>query len=426
MNPHSHRCCQHNFGHGWPYFAEHLWMATADAGLAAVFYSESEVKAKVGDGTEVAIAEQTDYPFGEQVELKLTAARPVRFPIYLRVPGWCDNPSVKVNDQPVTLEDKPRGYLVLSRTWASGDRVRLTLPMKVSVRTWAKNHNSVSVERGPLTFSLTIGEKYVRSGGTDKWPAWEIYPTTPWNYALVLGAAQPARSFEVVKRGWPKSNMPFTHEGTPVELRCKAKKVPQWKSDYLGLVGLLQPSPVKTAEPAETVTLIPMGAARLRIASFPVAGEGPEAKAWVVLPEALPLKVSASHCYAHDTVRAVADGLLPKDSNDHSIPRFTWWDHKGTKEWVQREFDKPRKVSRVEVYWFDDEPGGGGCRTPESWRLLYRKGGKWQPVARPSGYGVEKDRFNVTTFDEIETDALRIEVQLGKGFSGGILEWKVP
>ena len=125
-------------------------------------------------------------------------------------------------------------------------------------------------------------------------------------------------------------------------------------------------------------------------------------------------------------MRAVADGLVPKNSNDHSIPRFTWWDHKGTKEWVQREFDAPRKVAQVEVYWFDDAPGNGGCRTPQSWRLLYRKNGAWQEVAKPSGYGVAMDQFNVVTFGEVVTDALRIEVQLRDKFSGGILEWRVP
>jgi hypothetical protein len=93
---------------------------------------------------------------------------------------------------------------------------------------------------------------------------------------------------------------------------------------------------------------------------------------------------------------------------------------------VQREFDTPRKVSRVEVYWFDDAPGKGGCRTPQSWRLLYRKDGKWLPVPKSSGYGVEVDKFNVTAFDEVVTDGLRIEVQLRENYSGGVLEWRVP
>ena len=61
----------------------------------------------------------------------------------------------------------------------------------------------------------------------------------------------------------------------PIELRVKARKIPGWQQDRSGLVGLLQPSPVRSDEPEETVTLIPMGAARLRITSFPtIAGGG--------------------------------------------------------------------------------------------------------------------------------------------------------
>jgi hypothetical protein len=321
---------------------------------------------------------------------------------------------------------RPGKYIVLDRTWSTGEVVELSLPAKISLRTWKDNHNSVSVDRGPLTFSLKIGEKYVRSGGTDKWPAFEIQSTTPWNYGLLLNSGDPTRSFGVVKKDWPKSDMPFTQNETPIELRTKGKRIPEWKLDYLGLVGLLQDSPAKSKEPTEDITLIPMGAARLRIASFPVIGDGPDAHQWVVPPEALPLKVSASHCYEGDTVRAVADGRIPKNSNDHSIPRFTWWDHKGSKEWVQREFDAPRKVSKVEVYWFDDSPSNGGCRTPQSWRLLYRKDGQWREVSQPSGYGLETDKFNETTFSEVETEGLRIEVQLRDKFSGGILEWRIP
>jgi hypothetical protein len=342
------------------------------------------------------------------------------------VPGWCEKPTLSVNGKTVAVLAAPDRYLVLDRTWSAGDKVTLTLPMNVKLRTWENNHGSVSVDRGPLTYSLKIGEKYVRSGGTDRWPAFEIHPTTPWNYGLVIDRAAPAASVQVVRKAWPASDQPFTPDDAPVELQAKGKRIPQWKSDYLGLVGLLQDSPAKSNEPTEDVTLIPMGAARLRVTAFPVIGDGPDAHPWVVPPEALPIKVSASHCFANDTVRAVADGLVPKNSDDHSIPRFTWWDHRGTAEWVQREFDTPRKVAKVEVYWFDDTPRKGGCTTPQSWRLLYRKNGQWHEVARPSEYGVATDRFNLTTFEEVETDALRIEVKLRENFSGGILEWRVP
>jgi hypothetical protein len=152
--------------------------------------------------------------------------------------------------------------------------------MPVSLRRWEKNHNSVSVDRGPLTFSLKIGEKYVRAGGTDDWPAWEIHPTTAWNYGLQLDSRDPAGSFQVAEKSWPADDMPFTHQGTPLELTARGKRIPAWQMDHLGLVGLLQPSPVKSDQPEETLTLIPLGAARLRVASFPVIGEGPDAHDW--------------------------------------------------------------------------------------------------------------------------------------------------
>ena len=80
MNPHDHRCCQHNCGHGWPYFTQHAWFAAPGNGLAAVLYAPCVVAARVGDGTEVRIAEETRYPFEDTVALKLTMAKPVKFP----------------------------------------------------------------------------------------------------------------------------------------------------------------------------------------------------------------------------------------------------------------------------------------------------------------------------------------------------------
>src|ERR1035437_7724954 len=84
-----YRCCQHNVSHGWPYYAEELWLATADRGLCASLYAASEVSAKVGAGTSVKIAEETDYPFSDTITLKLSTAQPVKFPLYLRIPRWC-------------------------------------------------------------------------------------------------------------------------------------------------------------------------------------------------------------------------------------------------------------------------------------------------------------------------------------------------
>ena len=164
-----------------------------------------------------------------------------------------------------------------------------------------------------------------------------------------------------------------------------------------------------------------MGAARLRLTAFPVIGQGPDAQVWVA-PK--PLPIVASHCWENDTVEALMTPRAPKSSNDQSLPRFTWWDHRGTAEWVEYRFDKPRKVSGIEVYWFDDT-GTGSCRVPQSWKLLCKQGGAWKPVAGASDYGTKLDTFNRVTFAPTQTLGLRIETQLKPEFSGGILSLKI-
>lgn len=422
FDPHGHRCCQHNVAHGWPYYAEHLWLAAPGNGLAAVLYAACRVTAKVGDGTEVTIQETTKYPFGETVQFAVKTPKAVRFPLYLRVPGWCEAAAVSINGQPEPLNAQGRSYLMVDRTWADGDQVTLNMPMKIALTTWAAQQNSVSVQRGPLWFSLKIGERYVRAGGTAKWPAWEIHPSTPWNYGLVLKSTDPAGSFEVIERPWPADGQPFAPDAAPIELGVDARKISAWKLDHLGLIGNLQPSPVASDEPVERVTLIPMGCARLRLSVFPVIGSGPDAHRWAEMPD--PVAATASHCFEADTVNALADQLIPKNSNDHTIPRFTWWPHRGTTEWVAYPFPKPRQVSEVEVYWFDDT-GQGHCRVPKAWRVEWHDGQGWRPVVGVETYGVQRDRFNRARFEPVTTAQIRLVVELQTHFSAGILEWRV-
>ena len=270
MNPHRHRCCQHNSGQGWPYYAENLWYATPDNGVAAVFFSASEVKVKAGNGVEVSITEKTHYPFEEKIEFTIHPDTAVIFPLYLRIPGWCTNPALTINGKKVKLNGRPLSYIKIKRVFRKNDRIVLTLPMSLKVQKWEKNKNSVSVNYGPLTFSLKIKEDYVRKGGTAKWPAWEIFPASSWNYGLVLHEPYPEKSFQVVRKPWPDKDMPFTPENVPIEIRTKARKIPSWTLNRKGLIQRIPQSPVKTTEPEETVILIPMGATRIRISAFPV------------------------------------------------------------------------------------------------------------------------------------------------------------
>jgi hypothetical protein len=440
MNPFSSRCCQHNHSHGWPYFNKSLWMATPDNGVCAALYSASEVSVKVGAGTLVRFAEETHYPFEDTIRFKFSAEKSVTFPLYLRLPAWCQSPQVSVNGAETKVNAGGK-YVRIEREWKNGDVVTLRLPMQISVQQWTRNHDSVSVNYGPLTFSLKIGERYERHDSiktaigdsswqkgaeTTKWPSHEIHPTTPWNYGLVLDEQNAAKSFTVEQGKWPADNFPFTNESAPITMRVKAKRIPEWTLDRHGLCAVLQDSPVLSDEPVETVSLIPMGAARLRISAFPVIGTGPNAHRWVAPAKPKPslYKATASHTYSGDTLEALGDSLEPKSSNDHDVSRFTWWDHRGTKEWVQYDFDQAKTVSSVEVYWFDDT-GVGQCRVPKSWRLLYRTAAEWKPVPNAVSQSPTKDQWNKMQFGPVDTSALRLEVELLPDFSGGILEWRV-
>jgi hypothetical protein len=276
-----YRCCQHNVAHGWPYFAENLWLATSDSGLCASLYGSNTVQAKVGNGTTVNIEEQTDYPFSGTVTMKMKLKGSARFPLYLRIPRWSHGASVRINNKPVNIKAEPLSYAVIERTWKSGDQIVLELPMGLSIRRWAENKNAASVDYGPLTFSLKIGEQWKRYGGTDSWPEQEVHPTTPWNYGLVLDEQNAAAAFKVVRKKGPIARQPFTPDSAPIELEAKARKIDAWTADSTGLVQTLQPSPVISDEPVETIKLVPMGCARLRISAFPVIGSGPDAHAWM-------------------------------------------------------------------------------------------------------------------------------------------------
>ncbi|HEU5051663.1 MAG TPA: beta-L-arabinofuranosidase domain-containing protein [Hanamia sp.] len=287
MNPFSSRCCQHNHSQGWPYYEEHLWMATPDNGLAAMLYNTSEVTAKVGKraGNTVSLKQTTNYPFDQNIKIEVKTNKAVDFPLYLRVPGWCKNASVSINGNPVKLETKPGTYIRLENKWKNGDVVELVLPMKVSLRIWNQNKNSVSVNYGPLTFSLKIKEYYKKldskasaesdskwqaTADPSKWPAYEIFPASLWNYGLFLNDQPLDQQFEVIKKPWPADNFPFSQKNVPIEIKAKGKLIPFWTTDQYGLCGILPESPVQVSTKEKDITLIPMGAARLRISAFPV------------------------------------------------------------------------------------------------------------------------------------------------------------
>jgi len=126
---------------------------------------------------------------------------------------------------------KPLSYVVIEQEWKDGDTVSLRLPMQVSVKKWEKNHNAVSVDYGPLTFSLKIvsggrgmaAQRLARTGGVPPRPG-------------ITGWCSVRRTGEVVqsRKETGYVNCATVHAGcAPIELRAQAKRIPEWRQDSL-------------------------------------------------------------------------------------------------------------------------------------------------------------------------------------------------
>lgn len=280
MNPFSSRCCQHNHGFAWPYYNDYLIFATPDNGLAAVLFNSCETNATVAEGKKIKLTETTDYPFDDNVSFTVNTKKDVEFPLYIRIPSWTSDASAEVNGVKINTTLTPNSYLRINRKWHDGDKITIKMPMKLSMRTWQVNKNSVSVDYGPLTLSLKINERYSQvdtkktitwdskfkvDADFTKWPSYEILPESAWNYALDITAPIELTKKEKLQDGVN----PFSLSTVPLEFKAKGRLVPSWKIDRYGLCDVLPYENAKKSDREDDIELVPMGAARLRISSFP-------------------------------------------------------------------------------------------------------------------------------------------------------------
>jgi DUF1680 family protein len=104
------------------------------------------------------LRQETKFPAQQSTTLAITADRPTQMAVRLRIPAWLrSGPTVKVNGKPLDASAAPGSYLALSRTWRTGDRIEMELPMHLSVEATPDDPHTQAFLYGPIVLAGDLG-----------------------------------------------------------------------------------------------------------------------------------------------------------------------------------------------------------------------------------------------------------------------------
>lgn len=271
-------CCNPNATRVFPYFTQRMWMKTPGNGLAAVLYGPSEISFTPDNAENpVTIKEETRYPFSDEIRFHFSGANASSFPLTLKIPVWCNNPEIKINNQSINFTKNDNNAVTIERTWEDGDEIILYLPMKIQLD-FNDYAEMVSVNRGPILYSLNIPSRMEKVHPVA--PGYHYYnffpdPEFDWNVALTFFEANPDTSFSYVESETPVDDdelwkKPAGKIHTEVQVidhwchTCSAKHIDQ------------PPIPMtpiyrrwRDVSQNKNIELVPFGTTQLRISTFP-------------------------------------------------------------------------------------------------------------------------------------------------------------
>ena len=166
---HSCYCCPPSVSrtiaklHNWAY-------SVSDGAVWVHLYGSNTFNEELPGGAKVGWTQQTDYPWDGQVRITVDRAPAEPTAVRLRIPGWADTATVKVNGRPIDGPAEPGTYAAVRRAWTSGDVIELHLPMPVRLLeahpAIAELRDGIAVMRGPIVYCL---EAPLNEGGEQLW-----------------------------------------------------------------------------------------------------------------------------------------------------------------------------------------------------------------------------------------------------------------
>jgi DUF1680 family protein len=131
--------------------------STSPEGVYVHLYDNSELSWRLDSGNAIRVTQATRYPWEGRVLLRVAAAQPEEFTVFLRIPGWSKRSSVTVNGKRVDTV-APGQYLAIRRRWNGDDQMELNLDMQPQLLeanpAVVEDTGSVAVQRGPVVFCI--------------------------------------------------------------------------------------------------------------------------------------------------------------------------------------------------------------------------------------------------------------------------------
>lgn len=395
-------CCPSNMARLLPQVPG-MTYAHDDRDVYITFYAESRTEITLDD-VKVKLQQKTAYPNDGEVSLVVNPSKPTKFRVLLRIPTWAREQfvpgelyryvdSIKepviltVNGEAVPMQ-LDKGFVAIDRTWKTGDRVQLTLPMPVRISechpSVKANQNRIALTRGPF---VLCAEGVDNGGATQRF----FFANNPEvKDAKVSTKSIDAGSFLQVHTTAQAITADNSIENSPLVL------TPYYAWNNRGVSSMNVWFPRDPKQAVYDPHLLPK--------------------------ESVFSKVTASHTFADDTVNAIGDGKEPRFSNGKKEPRWTSRPQKDKPQWIEARFHGSKILRSVGVYWMQDKVD---VKFPAKWSLEVEQNGQWKPfeLYTTDRYDTRANRYNVVhPAAPIQCEAIRVHITPKEDSCVGILE----